>query len=112
MTELAKPGDSGNECSVLLATIFVRARLAKKLSQEHIAIAAGISCGTYKSLEKGITPSGALPNPTLSTLLRVLSALDLHLQISDVWRTGPTQMHDDHPRVVGSFRSGVFAASE
>lgn len=52
-------------------------RERKGLSQLDAAIAAGIALNTYARLERGA--SGRLPNPTLLTMVRIFSVLDLEL---------------------------------
>jgi len=51
------------------------ARLRKDLSQEEVAAAAQISVNTYARLERENV--GPLPNPTLHTVMRIFSVLDL-----------------------------------
>ena len=46
-----------------------RARLAKGMSQEAVAHAAGISTFTYQKFEKGESKPGTPMNPRLRTLL-------------------------------------------
>ncbi|HAS32417.1 MAG TPA: hypothetical protein DCS84_08980 [Microbacterium sp.] len=58
-----------------LAEHLRNARARKNLSQEQVAHAAGVSLNTYTRLERD-TP-GALPNPTVRTVLRILDVLDL-----------------------------------
>lgn len=55
----------------------LEARIALQLSQEEVAARAGITVATYGSLERGWTPRGAIANPTLDTLLRVMTVLPL-----------------------------------
>lgn len=53
-----------------------RIRLQKGLSQERVAFDAGITVGTYGSIERGRHPRGDAVNPTLDTLFRIFEALD------------------------------------
>lgn len=62
-----------------LARIIRSARLARGMSQEQVALDAGIALYTYSCLERGIATSGDAANPTLDTVLRVFGALDLDL---------------------------------
>lgn len=57
------------------------ARHAQGLSQEQVAHLAGIAVATYSCLEYGSYRPGKTPNPTLATLARVLSVLDLNLTL-------------------------------
>jgi transcriptional regulator with XRE-family HTH domain len=46
------------------------------LTQESVAIRAGISSPTFVVLERGFARTGVPSNPTLGTLLRVLTTLE------------------------------------
>lgn len=52
-------------------------RQGKGLSQEQVANAARVSVYVYGCLERGRAPSGGIANPTMDTLLRVFTALDI-----------------------------------
>ena len=54
-----------------------RARLAKGMSQEAVAHAAGISTFTYQKFEKGESKPGTPMNPRLRTLLALAEALEV-----------------------------------
>lgn len=54
-----------------------RARLAKGMSQEAVAHAAGISTFTYQKFEKGESKPGTPMNPRLRTLLALAETLDV-----------------------------------
>lgn len=54
-------------------------RRGRNLSQEQVAYDAGIAVYTYSSLERGEGAAGSSANPTLATLIRVLTALDVEL---------------------------------
>lgn len=56
-----------------------RARLAKGMSQEAVAHAAGISTFTYQKFEKGESKPGTPMNPRLRTLLALAEALDVRV---------------------------------
>lgn len=51
-------------------------RERKGLSQEQVALDAGITVNTYGCIERGRMPRGAAINPTLDTLFRILEALE------------------------------------
>lgn len=56
-----------------------RARLAKGMSQEAVAHAAGISTFSYQKFEKGESKPGTPMNPRLRTLLALAEALDVRV---------------------------------
>lgn len=56
-----------------------RARLAKGMSQEAVAHAAGISTFTYQKFEKGESKPGTPMNPRLRTLLALAETLDVRV---------------------------------
>ncbi|NQX13203.1 helix-turn-helix transcriptional regulator [Microbacteriaceae bacterium VKM Ac-2855] len=62
-----------------LGTNLHRARIAKGLSQERIAHAAGLAGYTYQKFEKGESKPGSPANPTLRTLLALCEVLDVEL---------------------------------
>lgn len=53
------------------------ARLRLGLSQEQVAIRAGIALHTYRSLEQGRGMEGGAVKPKLDTLARVFEALGI-----------------------------------
>ena len=57
-----------------------RARIAKGLSQESLAHAAGISTYTYQKFEKGESRPGTPMNPRLRTLIALAVALDMQVE--------------------------------
>ena len=57
-----------------------RARIAKGLSQESLAHAAGISTYTYQKFEKGESRPGTPMNPRLRTLIALAAALDVKVE--------------------------------
>ena len=57
-----------------------RARIARGMSQEHVAYAAGLSRYTYQKYEKGESRPGTAANPSLKVLLTVAQALGIPLQ--------------------------------
>lgn len=56
-----------------------RARLAKGMSQEAVAHAAGISTFTYQKFEKGESRPGTPMNPRLRTLFALAEALEVEV---------------------------------
>jgi transcriptional regulator with XRE-family HTH domain len=62
---------------VLLSDAFYTARAARGFSQEFVALQAGMAVATYNQLERGFSCSGVLPNPTLITLIRVMTTLEI-----------------------------------
>jgi transcriptional regulator with XRE-family HTH domain len=50
-------------------------RSLRGLTQEGVALAAGLSVQQYSALERGRVPSGRVANPTLDTLIRVFTVL-------------------------------------
>ncbi len=50
---------------------------SRGLTQEQVAHSAEIAVHTYSSLERGLSPSGGVANPTIDTLRRVLHALGI-----------------------------------
>ena len=56
-----------------------QARLAKGMSQEAVAHAAGISTFTYQKFEKGESKPGTPMNPRLRTLLALAETLDVRV---------------------------------
>jgi len=55
-------------------------RLEIGLTQEAVAVRAGISLFTYVKLEKGESNPGTPANPRLQTLLALAFVLDAHLE--------------------------------
>jgi len=58
-----------------LAESMIKARLAKKLTQEQLAVKAGVTQTTIARLESGTN------NPTIATVSRVASALGKELKL-------------------------------
>lgn len=63
-----------------IAGLFRSARVARCLSQEEVAMRAGISTYSYGCLERGTSSSGNTANPTLETLVRISMALGVDLR--------------------------------
>ena len=59
-----------------------RARIAKGLSQEALAHAAGISTYTYQKFEKGESRPGTPMNPRLRTFVALAAALDMQVELA------------------------------
>lgn len=57
-----------------------RSRLDAGLTQEMVAVRAGISLFTYQKLEKGESNPGTPANPRLQTLLALSAVLDVSVQ--------------------------------
>lgn len=57
-----------------------RARLAKGMSQEAVAHAAGISTFTYQKFEKGESKPGTPMNPRLRTLFALAGVLEVEVR--------------------------------
>lgn len=64
-----------------LGMMLRKARLRKGVSQEQLALAAGITVYTYGGLERGHTPRGGEVNPTFDTVMRILHALDIDVEL-------------------------------
>lgn len=52
-------------------------RVEKGLSQERLAVAAGIAAFTYRKLEKGESNPGSPANPRLRTLVALAEVLEI-----------------------------------
>lgn len=70
-----------------LGARMLRARAAKKMSQEQVAHAAGLATFTYRKLEKGESNPGTAANPRLRTLVALADVLGVTL--SDLIPTPP-----------------------
>lgn len=70
-----------------LGARMLRARSAKRMSQEQVAHAAGLATFTYRKLEKGESNPGTAANPRLRTLVALSDVLDVPL--SDLLPTPP-----------------------
>lgn len=60
-----------------LGGFFERERCDLGLSQEVVALNAGLAVITYGGLERGMSRGGGAANPTLETLLRVFHVLGI-----------------------------------
>ncbi len=80
------------------------ARERLNLSQEHVAIAAGLSRHTYQRLEKGLKEKGKPTNPTLYTLLAVCAVLGVSL--TDVLPPTHPGLFSAHP--AGNVPNSLF----
>lgn len=58
-----------------LGILLQRERLRRGLSQERLAVAAGITAFTYRKLEKGESNPGTPSNPRLLTLVAIAEVL-------------------------------------
>ncbi|OZB80246.1 MAG: hypothetical protein B7X41_18230, partial [Microbacterium sp. 14-71-5] len=66
-----------------------KARLLKGVSQEQLALEAGITVYTYGGLERGHTPRGGEVNPTMDTVMRIIHALDIDIELKFRFADGP-----------------------
>ncbi|WP_367274550.1 helix-turn-helix domain-containing protein [uncultured Microbacterium sp.] len=66
-----------HEAALQIGEAFRSIRLARHLSQEQVALDAGLSVDTYAYLERGQMPLGGDANPRLDTLLRIFDVLDV-----------------------------------
>lgn len=78
MAKLA-PGDYWAEYARRVGTELQRRRVARGLSQERLAAAAGITRYTYQKMEKGESSPGAPLNPSLHSIMAVAQQLDVTL---------------------------------
>ena len=62
-----------------LGARMLRARAAKKMSQEQVAHAAGLATFTYRKLEKVEANPGTAANPRLRTLVALADVLGVTL---------------------------------
>ena len=62
-----------------IGTRLHRARIAKGLTQERLAVAANITSYTYGKLEKGESNPGTPANPRLRTLVALAEVLEIEL---------------------------------
>lgn len=72
--------DPWNDFVRELGARLLRARAQKKMSQEHVAHAAGLATFTYRKLEKGESNPGTAANPRLRTLAALAEVLGVPLQ--------------------------------
>jgi transcriptional regulator with XRE-family HTH domain len=69
-----------------------RARVRKGLTQERLAVAAGVTAFTYHKLEKGESNPGTPANPRLRTLVSLAEVLEVDLV--DLLPPGPPPVAD------------------
>lgn len=82
MTTTSEDHDSACHSAALeLAASFHSQRQILALSQEEVAILAGITTVTYRAVERAQAPNGRLVNPRLSTIVRVMSVLEVHATV-------------------------------
>ncbi|WP_307219938.1 helix-turn-helix domain-containing protein [Microbacterium sp. SORGH_AS_0888] len=70
-----------------------RARLDAGLSQERVALSAGISTFTYQKMENGESNPGTPANPRLQTLVSL--AIVLGMQVDELLPPLPTDLVRD-----------------
>jgi transcriptional regulator with XRE-family HTH domain len=73
------PRDEWERYARELGSRLHRARLARGLSQERLASAAGVTAFTYRKLEKGESNPGTPANPRLRTLVALAEVLEISL---------------------------------
>ncbi len=79
-------------------------RESKNLSQEHVAIAAGLSRHTYQRLERGLKSKTEPTNPTLYTLLSICQVLSV--RIEDILPPAHPGLFSGHP--AGEIAGAVY----
>ena len=62
-----------------LGTNIQRLRIARKLSQEQVAYAAGLSRYTFQKFEKGESMPGTPANPSLHNIMAIAQVLEVGL---------------------------------
>ena len=62
-----------------LGTSIQQQRIARRLSQEQVAYAAGLSRYTFQKFEKGESMPGAPSNPSLHNIMAIAQVLDVDL---------------------------------
>ena len=62
-----------------LGTNIQRLRVARKLSQEQVAYAAGLSRYTFQKFEKGESMPGTPANPSLRNIMAIAQVLEVDL---------------------------------
>ena len=73
------PRDAWESYARELGSRLHRARVARGLSQERLASAAGVTAFTYRKLEKGESNPGTPANPRLRTLVALAEVLEISL---------------------------------
>lgn len=73
----SEQGQAHHDVVRSLGLTFRQLRALQGLSQEEVALRAGVSVQSYGCLERGQSPSGGAANPTLYTLLRIFQALGI-----------------------------------
>ena len=79
MAEGGAENDSWVQYARELGILLHRERVKKGLSQERLALAAGITAFTYRKLEKGESNPGTPANPRLHTLVALAEVLGVPL---------------------------------
>ncbi|WP_409048508.1 helix-turn-helix domain-containing protein [Microbacterium sp. HA-8] len=74
-----RPGGEWAEFARTLGTNIQRARVARGLSQEQLAYAAGLSRYTFQKFEKGESMPGTPANPSLRNVMAIAQVLDVTL---------------------------------
>ena len=77
MVEQAPLSDPWVDYARELGVLLHRERVRRGLSQERLAVAAGITAFTYRKLEKGESNPGTPANPRLRTLVALAEVMDI-----------------------------------
>jgi transcriptional regulator with XRE-family HTH domain len=72
--------DDWRAFAVVLGVELHRVRIARRLTQEDLAYAAGLSRYTYQKLEKGESRPGTPANPSLRNVIALAQVLDVSLE--------------------------------
>lgn len=64
-------------------------RRANGFSQEHVALEIGCAMATYRTLEYPGAEPDRVPDPKVSTILRVLAVLDLETPVLEALARNP-----------------------
>ena len=73
------PADDWSRYARELGLRLQRLRHERGMTQERLAVAAGITAFTYRKLEKGESNPGTPANPRLRTLVALAAALNVEL---------------------------------
>lgn len=71
------PDEAWAKYALELGVTLHRARIDRGITQERLAVAAGITTFTYRKLEKGESNPGTPANPRLRTLVALAEILEL-----------------------------------
>lgn len=74
-----RPSGAWQDYALTLGIRLQQLRVARGLSQEQVAYAAGLSRYTYQKFEKGQSMPGTPANPSLRNIMAIAQILDVHL---------------------------------